>query len=109
VRVLLDESLPRPLAKLLTGHHVRTVTELRWTGLENGALLLKAADAFDVVLTADQNIEFQQNLAKLPIAVVVLVATTNRIESVEPLVPEVLAALGTIQPKTFLRVGANRK
>lgn len=58
MRVLLDESLPRPLAKLLTGHEVRTVAELRWTGLKNGALLTRAADSFDVVLTADQNIEF---------------------------------------------------
>jgi hypothetical protein len=106
VRVLLDESLPRPLAKLLTGHGVHTVSELKWTGLKNGALLTKAASAFDVVLTADQNIEFQQNLAKLPVAVVVLVADNNRIESLEPLVPELLRVLDTLQPKTLHRVGA---
>jgi hypothetical protein len=106
VRILLDESLPRPLAKSLTGHDVQTVTELQWTGITNGDLLKKAADSFDAVLTADQNIEFQQNLAKLPIAVVVLVAKTNRIESLQPLVPEVLRALETLQPKTLRRVGA---
>jgi hypothetical protein len=106
VRILLDESLPRPLAKLLIGHDVRSVTELQWTGLKNGELLLKAVDSFDAVLTADQNIEFQQNLTKLPVAVVVLVANTNRIESLEPLVPELLQALKALQPKTLLRVGA---
>ena len=106
MRILLDESLPRPLAKSLTGHDVQTVTELQWTGINNGDLLKKAADSFDAVLTADQNIEFQQNLAKLPIAVVVLVAKTNRIESLQPLVPEVLRALETLQPKTLRRVGA---
>jgi hypothetical protein len=79
VRILLDEFLPRPLAKLLTGHEVRAVTELRWTGIKNGDLLTKATSTFDVVLTAGQNIEFQQNLTKLPIAVVVLVAASNRI------------------------------
>lgn len=106
MRILLDESLPRPLAKQLLGHDVRTVTELQWTGIRNGELLLKAADSFDALLTADQNIEFQQNLAKLPIAVIVLVASTNRIESLQPLVPELLQALTTLQPKKVLRVGA---
>jgi hypothetical protein len=106
VRVLLDESVPRPLGRLLAGHDVRTVTQLRWTGIKNGELLNRAADSFDVVLTADQNIEFQQNLAKLPVAVVVLTASTNRLESLEPLVPDVLAILETLQPKTLRRVGA---
>jgi hypothetical protein len=106
VRVLLDESVPRPLAHLLIGHEVRTVTQLQWTGIKNGELLRRAAESFDVVLTADQNIEFQQNLAKLPIAVVVLVAKTNRIESLEPLVPDVLGTLQTLQPKTLRYVGA---
>jgi hypothetical protein len=58
-----------------------------------------------VVVTADQNIEFKQNLAKPPIAVVVLVADTNRIESLEPLVPKLLTVLATLPPKTLLRVG----
>jgi hypothetical protein len=76
VRILLDESLPRPLAKSPTGHEVRAVTELGWTGIKNGDLLTKATGTFDTLLTADQNIEFQQNLVKLPIAVVVLVAAS---------------------------------
>lgn len=106
MRVLLDESVPRPLAQLLVGHDVRTVTSLRWTGIKNSELLSRAGESFDVVLTADQNIEFQQNLAKLPVAVVVLIARTNRIESLAPLVPEVLAVLETLQPKTLRCVGA---
>jgi uncharacterized protein DUF5615 len=106
VRVLLDESVPRPLAQLLVGHDVRTVTQLGWTGVKNGELLSRAAESFDVVLTADQNIEFQQNLAKLPVAVVVIIAKTNRIESLEPLVPQILAVLETLQRKTLRRVGA---
>ena len=61
---------------------------------------------FDIVLTADQNIEFQQNLKTLPVAVVVLVAASNRLESLEPLLPELLRVLATLQPKTFVRVGA---
>ena len=93
MRLLLDESLPRPLADLLVGHDVRTVPQMGWARLGNGALLRQAAAEFHAVLTADQNIEFQQNLKTLPIAVVVLVAG-------------VLQALHTLQPRTLVRVGA---
>ena len=74
----------------------------------HGELLLAAADHFDVVPTADQNIEFQQNLKTLPIAVVVLVAPSNRLESLQPLLPELLGALQVLQPRTFVRVDAQR-
>lgn len=106
MRVLLDESLPRPLAALLVGHEARTVAQVGWRGLENGTLLSQAAESFEVVLTADQSIEFQQNLEALPVAVVVLVAESNRIESLAPLVPKILETLESLQPKTLVRVGA---
>ena len=77
-----------------------------WAGLSNGALLRQAAESFDALLTADQNIEFQQNLKELPIAVVVLIARTNRIESLEPLLPDLLRVLATLQPREIVRVGA---
>src|SRR5207247_2223128 len=80
------------------GHEVSSVRDESWTSLTNGALLSQAAERFDALLTADQNIEFQQNLATLPIAVVVLVAESNRLESLEPLVPEVLEALRILKP-----------
>ena len=105
MRLLLDESLPRPLTDLLVGHDVHTVTQMGWTSLGNGALLRQASE-FDALLTADQNIEFQQNLKTLPMAVVVLVANNNRIESLEPLVPDVLRVLETLLPKVLVRVGA---
>jgi len=106
VRILLDESLPRPLGLVLIGHDVSTVRDESWTSLTNGELLRQAAATFDVLLTADRNIEFQQNLATLPIAVVILVAESNRLESLEPLVPNVLEALKTLKPKSLIRVGA---
>ena len=106
MRLLLDESLPRPLSDLLVSHDVHTVTQMGWTSLGNGALLRQAAAKFEALLTADQNIEFQQNLNTLPIAVVVLVADSNRLESLEPLVPDLLRVLETLQPKCFVRVGA---
>lgn len=106
MRILLDESLPRPLGRLLLGHDISTVAQEGWARLNNGTLLRRAAAGFDVMLTADQNIQFQQNLSTLPLAVVVLVAESNRLESLEPLVPAVLDALKNLEPRTLLRVGA---
>lgn len=105
MRILLDESLPRPLGAALVGHDVSTVRDESWTSLTNGALLRQASATFDVLLTADQNIEFQQNLTVLPIAIVVLIAESNRLESLEPLVPNILEALKTLSPTTLIRVG----
>jgi hypothetical protein len=90
----------------LIGHAVSTVRDEGWTSLSNGALLREAASRFDVLLTADQNLEFQQNLATLPLSVVVLVAASNRLESLEPLIPRLLEALKSLKPKSLLRVGA---
>jgi hypothetical protein len=72
VRVLLDEQLPRQLAPLLTGYDVRTVQQQSWAGLKNGQLLdaAEAAD-FAVLVTGDRNLQFQQNLAKRQLGVVV--------------------------------------
>ena len=106
MRILLDESLPRPLARLLPEHEVRTVAEVGWTGKRNGELLQLAAAGFDAVLTADQNMEHQQNLGALPIAVIVLVATTNRIESLRPLIPALLDTLRTLAPRQLVQVRA---
>jgi hypothetical protein len=77
MRILLDESLPVEFRVVLPDHDVHSVGEMGWSGLKNGELLIQAARTFDVMLTADQNIEFQQNLQRLPIAVVVLIAYRN--------------------------------
>ena len=68
MRILLDESVPRRLGPLLLGHEVATVAENGWAGIENGRLLALAATQFDVLLTADRNIEYQQNQSALPLA-----------------------------------------
>ncbi len=70
MRVLLDEQLPRHLARDLTGHQVRTVQQEGWAGLKNGELLRRAAEKFEVLVTADQNLQFQQNLARARLGVV---------------------------------------
>ncbi len=106
MRILLDESLPRELARELTGHSVRTVVQMGWSGVKNGELLRLAASDFDVLLTADQNLEHQQNLRRVDVGIVVLVAVNNRIETLRPLVSTVLAQVVTIRPGELVRVGA---
>jgi hypothetical protein len=105
MRILLDESLPRSLRGELTGHSVKTVAEMGWSAIENGELLRRAAEQFDVLVTADQNLQFQQNMDALPISVIVLAARTNRLDDLRPLIPELLARLEALAPKTFWRIG----
>jgi hypothetical protein len=106
VRVLLDEQLPRHLARELRDHEVRTVQSQGWAGVKNGELLaLAAAAGFQVLLTADQNLEFQQNLARSPLAVVVLVAPSNALEDLLPCVPAARAAILATRPGQVVRVG----
>ena len=104
MRILLDEDIPRRLGALLVGHQAETVPRNGWAGIKNGKLLALAATKFEVFLTMDQNLEFQQNLAKLPIAILVVEAVSNRMEHLEPLVPEILKELNHISPKTLRRV-----
>jgi predicted nuclease of predicted toxin-antitoxin system len=106
MRILLDESLPHDLAALIAGHDVSTVRDEGWASVKNGQLLALAATKFEAFITADRNLEFQQNLAKLPIAVVVLVARKNRIQDLEPLLPELAALLNHLPAKALRKVGA---
>jgi predicted nuclease of predicted toxin-antitoxin system len=106
MRILLDESLPSDLKDLLGSHEVQTVALAGWSGVKNGKLLSLAATAHDVFLTADRNIEFQQNLSTLPVSIMVMVLVNNRIETIVKLLPAVLAALEHVEPRTFTKVGA---
>ena len=90
---------------MLVGHEATTVPQSGWAGIKNGKLLALAATKFDVFLTADRNIEFQQNLSALPIAIVIVLAKSNRMEDVRPLVPEILKELNHLPPKTLRKVG----
>ena len=83
------------------GHEVRTVVECGWEGISNGKLLTLASTDFDVILTADRNIRYQQNLKKLPVAVIVLVTPDGLLGSFEQLVPKLLVALTHLKPRTL--------
>jgi len=105
MKVLLDENLPHDLRHFLPGHEVFTVAFLGWAGVENGALLAKAAgEGFGVVVTKDAGIEYEQGLRDLPVAVVILRARSNAMDDLRPLVSKVLKALDALEPRTLVVV-----
>lgn len=105
MRLLLDECVPKRLKRELPGHEVQTVQEVGWAGVKNGALLRAADGSFDALLTVDQGVQYQQNMTGLRIGVVIIVAPSNDIDDLRPLMPEVVEALGHLQPGQIKRVG----
>ncbi len=98
MRVLLDESLPRQLARELIPHDVRTVRQQGWAGLKNGALLRAASEnGFEIFVTADQNLQYQQNVALAKIGIIVLIAPTNRLIDLQPFINEILTVIPAIK------------
>jgi hypothetical protein len=95
VRVLLDECVDRRLAQDLKEHEVVTVPEAGWAGVKNGDLLRLSQAQFDVFVTVDRNLSFQQRLPQFSVAVIVLQARTNRLEDLRPLVPRLRQILAT--------------
>ncbi len=106
MRLLLDESVPGRLRRALPGHQVRTVGEAGWSGVKNGKLLALAANEFDVFVTVDKNMPFQQNHLTLPIPVVVLHAASNELEFLLPLVARLEVVLASITTLAFFDVKA---
>ncbi len=105
MRILLDECVPRPLKREIAQYDVKTVTEMGWSGTKNGALLkLMQQEQFTVLLTTDQNLRYQQNLDQAGVAVVVMVATSNRLPDLVPLIPKVVEALQLITPGEVIEV-----
>ena len=94
------------LRTILAGHEVITVPDAGWAGIKNGELLEKAAALFDLFLTVDRNLAFQQDSYSLPIPVVVLKSTSTKFRDLAPLVPRLLQLLKTDLAKTVYRIEA---
>lgn len=106
MRLLLDECVPRPLRRDLAVHDVQHVVDMGWSSKRNNELLkLMLAERFETLLTVDQHIEFQQNVRASGIGVVVVVAGTNRLKELRPLVPQMLEALAKVRAGQLIRVG----
>jgi uncharacterized protein DUF5615 len=97
VKILLDECVDRRLSKEFKGHTVKTVPQMGWATIKNGRLLALAEKDFDIFVTVDRNLSFQQNLPKFKIAVLVLSAPSNRLIDLRTLVPKCLAAFPALR------------
>ena len=102
MKILLDECTPHVLKKLLTGFEITTVQDQGWSGITNGALLRLAEAKFDVFITSDQNLRYQQNLAEKQLAIIQL--PTNQVPLVVKLAPKVQATLEKIQTGEFVAI-----
>ena len=102
MRILLDECVPWPMHRLLTDQSCMSVQAQGWSGIRNGDLLQRAEAEFDLFITADQNIRYQQNLAGRRIAILEL--STNdlrRIQAAGALIQDVVE---NIRPNEFKRL-----
>jgi len=104
-RVLLDENLPRLLKRELPGVEVHTVAEMGWAGVKNGKLLRLAEAEFDVLVTADQNLSYQQPVTTFQLGFAVLKARTTKLEDLMPLVSLLKEALDDLQAGQVRHVG----
>jgi predicted nuclease of predicted toxin-antitoxin system len=97
MKVLLDECLPRRLLRDFSGFSATTVPRQGWAGKSDSELLSLAADEFDVFITLDSNLVFQQNLKMMSLSIVVLHAVNSRYETFVPLIPKLLEAVESIE------------
>ena len=102
MRVLFDASVPRPLRRHLSDTSVRTAQEEGWAQLRNGDLLRAAEGQFDVFITSDQNLKYQQELAGRKLAIVVL--PSNHLPTVMALAPAVNSTLRNLQPGDYVEI-----
>lgn len=105
MRVLLDECVDVRLAASLGTVDVRTVADQGWLGISNGKLLALAAAEFDVFVTVDRNLPFQQHLPKFDIAVILMRAKSNRLDDLVLLVPDLVSAIPSAKQGVVTPIG----
>jgi hypothetical protein len=104
VIVLLDECVDQELAREFVGLEVSHVVKMGWAGTKNGRLLELAERCFDVFVTVDRNIRYQQNISTYDIAVMILKGRSIDIEDLRPLIPKALAAMPSLKPGTVVEI-----
>jgi hypothetical protein len=100
MKILLDENIPWPLSRYLSGHEVTSVQRQGWAGVQNGDLIKKADGLFDALILADKNLRYQQNLKNRSISFIEL--PTNRWPHLQELIPRLLKALEVLQPGAYV-------
>ncbi len=102
MKILLDECVPWPMRKLLVSHDCTTAQKQGWGGLKNGDLLSQAEGKFDLFITSDQNMRYQQNLAGRRIPILEL--STNDLHRIEAAAALIQSAVANIQPGQFVKL-----
>ena len=102
MKVLLDHCVPRPLRRHLPGHSVKTAFQMGWALVKNGDLILAAAAEFDVMISSDQSLRYQQNLKKRRLALIIL--PTNHLPTVLEMAPCIRAALDRVRPGAYIEI-----
>jgi len=107
MKVLIDECAPKAMhvALVASGFDCKTVQEAGWSGKENGELLALADAKFDVLVTIDRSLRYQQNLTGRKIALLIVRGYSNRLTDLQPHFPACIEALRSIQPGTVVEVG----
>jgi hypothetical protein len=106
LRILLDECVDRRLSGEIAGHQVKTTQQKGWSGTTNGELLKLAESDFDVFMTVDRNLSFQQPIVDFGIAVFVMCAASNRLADLRVLIPDLLEALPAAKPGQVIWIGS---
>ena len=104
MRLLLDESVNFRLNRYLPDHNVLTTKQMGWDSYHNGDLLAAARESFDVLITRDRNMEYQQNFTAADVAVVIVYARSNALRDLRPMAPKILEILETIQRGQFAHI-----
>jgi predicted nuclease of predicted toxin-antitoxin system len=102
VKILFDECVPRTLKRSLSGHFVRTAQQAGFAGFKNGHLIAAAEEEFDLLITTDKNLRYQQNLKTRTIAILLL--PTNNSKRIVTITENILAAIHKIKPSQFIEL-----
>ena len=100
MKILLDECVDRRFGRELVGHDVRTVPQMGWAGIKNGELMKLAVDEFDIFLTVDRNLSYQQDVSKFDLVVLVIHSLSNRYTDLKPFAELVLTSIDSRVPGT---------
>ena len=106
MKILLDECLPRKVKTFFSDYSAYTVMEMGWSGLLNGALMRNAIENdFDIFITADKNLRYQQNISEYNISIILLSVFKNTFEGIKPLIPELIRILPNLEKRKFYKIG----
>ena len=108
MKILLDECVPKRLGRLLSEHDVVTTPQAGWAGITNGELLQRASKDFDVFVTVDRNLAFQQNPSNLPLPVIVIHARSNKLKDLLHHVPALQQTLSSMLARQVYHIGGLR-